>query len=460
MRNSAIRLLLALHTLLLFGLVAGILSTASRETAGQLVLWATAALVGSALAGWWSLRQQAGRAAEQILQACDQLGQGSQSDGVSLLGSALKDLRDAAAWAARERTQASQDRDRLATVLSSMWEGVVAVDVHERVLLANRASADLLQVKPQDAVGRPIREVIRASEIHEFVGAVLRGEAPEPIECLLPPSGRITRVGARVMGDGAGAVIAFHDISDLRRLERIRQEFVANVSHELKTPLTAIQACADTLSEGALGDPAAAERFLSRIHEQCARLGELIGDMLSLARIESGDVLLEIAPVDLGSLLQECVRQRNARAVAAGLELHVELRADVTLPADATALRTLVGNLVDNSLKYTPSGGEIHVRLERTAAHAIVSVQDTGIGIDRQHINRIFQRFYRVDSARSRASGGSGLGLAIVKHLTEQLGGTIEVSSEPQSGSTFRVSLPLQGPRCDETADPSGDESP
>jgi two-component system phosphate regulon sensor histidine kinase PhoR len=255
-------------------------------------------------------------------------------------------------------------------------------------------------------------------------------------------------VKADVIGPNApkGAVLTIHDISELRRLERIRREFVANVSHELKTPLTVIQACADTLAEGALDDPVAAQKFLGRIDEQSSRLAELINDMLDLGRIEASNEVLELEPVDPEQIIRECASQREGIAAANQISLTIELSTEqFFVDTDATSLRTLVGNLTDNAIKYTPAGGSVTLELDRTADEAIIRVRDTGIGIEREHINRIFQRFYRVDSARSRASGGSGLGLAICKHLAQQLNGEIDVESVPGTGSTFTLRLPLAG---------------
>lgn len=343
-------------------------------------------------------------------------------------------------------TRMEADRERLATILSSMTEGVIAIDRDERIVLANEASYAAMDGDAEKPIGRPLRELVRSVQIHDYVRAVLSGESPEPIECEFARSQRIVTVKADLIGDEKpkGAVLTIFDITDLRRLERIRREFVANASHELKTPLTVIQACSDTLLNGAMEDPVAAKKFLTRIDEQCGRLGELINDMLDLGRIEASQESLEIQTVDLAEVLRECVQQRESIAHANQLSLRVEMPGpSLTIESDPTSIRTLVSNLADNAIKYTAAGGSVTLELEAHDDAAVIRVRDTGIGIDREHINRIFQRFYRVDSARSRASGGSGLGLAIVKHLTQQLGGTIAVESEPAVGSTFIVTLPL-----------------
>ncbi|MFK7820975.1 MAG: sensor histidine kinase, partial [Planctomycetaceae bacterium] len=346
----------------------------------------------------------------------------------------------------RESANAMQaDRERLSAILSSMTEGVIAIDRSENIVLANDASLATMDKVPEQPLGRPLRELVRNVQIHEYVRAVLKGQSSSPIECELARSNRIVTVKADAIGDQepTGAVLTIHDISELRRLERIRREFVANVSHELKTPLTVIQACADTLADGAIEEPEPAKRFLNRIDEQCGRLAELINDMLDLARIEAGTEIVERKDVDVERVLRECVQQREHIAVNKQLAMTVKLLdSPVTIQSDLTAIRTLVGNLADNAIKYTPQGGSVSLELDCQDDDVIIRVRDTGIGIEREHINRIFQRFYRVDSARSRDSGGSGLGLAIVKHLVQQLGGSIEVESEPGAGTTFSVALP------------------
>lgn len=356
------------------------------------------------------------------------------------------ELANRAALVRESATRMEAERERLAAILSSMTEGVIAINRDESIVLANEASYAAMDKVPDDPIGRQLRELVRSKQIHDYVRSVLKGETPDPIECELARTNRIVTVKADAIGNPArGAVLTIHDITELRRLERIRREFVANVSHELKTPITVIQACADTLSEGAVEDPEPAKRFLNRIDAQCARLAELINDMLDLGRIEAGDDIVQSEPVDLERVLRECVQQRENIVATNQLSLTIELFCPpIEIQSDLTSVRTLVGNLTDNAIKYTPAGGSVVLELDQTDDSAIIRVRDTGIGIERQHIKRIFQRFYRVDSARSRASGGSGLGLAIVKHLAQQLGGNIEVESEFGEGSTFTVQLPLK----------------
>jgi two-component system phosphate regulon sensor histidine kinase PhoR len=409
--------------------------------------WVLVAIAGT-LASVGLIWQSRKRAAGRLQQLLSRFGPEHGSIFPSSPEQLALELSDRIDQVLTETARMESERERLAAILSSMTEGVIAIDREERILLANEASYAAMDSDPETPVGRPLRELVRNVQIHDYVRTILNGESQEPIECEVTRTNRIVTVKADVIGPNApkGAVLTIHDISELRRLERIRREFVANVSHELKTPLTVIQACADTLAEGALDDPVAAQKFLGRIDEQSSRLAELINDMLDLGRIEASNEVLELEPVDPEQIIRECASQREGIAAANQISLTIELSTEqFFVDTDATSLRTLVGNLTDNAIKYTPAGGSVTLELDRTADEAIIRVRDTGIGIEREHINRIFQRFYRVDSARSRASGGSGLGLAICKHLAQQLNGEIDVESVPGTGSTFTLRLPLAG---------------
>jgi two-component system phosphate regulon sensor histidine kinase PhoR len=235
-----------------------------------------------------------------------------------------------------------------------------------------------------------------------------------------------------------------HDVTELKRLEGLRQQFVANVSHELKTPLSSIKAYTETLLNGALDDPKHARHFLSRIDDQATRLHELILDLLSLARIESGQAAMEITDLPLKGVVASCLRDHLERAKASGLTIENQVKdSPLVVRADEEGLLQILGNLIDNAIKYTPAGGAITVRCRQEANQAVIEVADTGVGIEPEHHSRLFERFYRVDKARSRELGGTGLGLAIVKHLCQAMQGTVSVESQPGKGSVFGVRLPL-----------------
>ena len=410
---------------------------------GQAPVWIVIALVLSTVAAVVTIgrlkRELSLQAVRSILEPGESLTPPESTE------EALRVLRDRGDALRQKIRKMDVDREQLAAVLSSMTEGVIAIDRSEKIVVANEGSRAAMNESAGEVVGRPFRECVRSVQIHDLVRSALKTRKPDPIECELI-NNRIVTVAAAVIGDDAprGAVVTIHDISDLRRLERIRQEFVANISHELKTPVTAIQACGETLSNGAIDDPPAARRFLQRIDEQCDRLAELITDMLHLARIESGKEMLEIQSVDLERVMRDCARHREQMASANQLSISVDVQCEpFSIESDLTSIDTLLGNLADNAIKYTEPGGSVVLELDRTHDSAVIRVRDTGIGIERQHINRIFQRFYRVDSARSRGSGGSGLGLAIVKHLSQLLGGHVHVDSQQRVGTTFSVTLPL-----------------
>lgn len=240
-----------------------------------------------------------------------------------------------------------------------------------------------------------------------------------------------------------GAVLVLHDVTELRRLENLRREFVSNVSHELKTPLTTIQAYTETLLDGAINDPENNRKFLERIDEQAERLHKLILDLLSLARIEAAEDAYELLPVPVANTVQVCVDEYLPVAESKGVELQVQPPSEALVVwADDEGLLTVLNNLVDNAIKYTPSGGRVSIRWHVEGRRTVLEVEDTGIGIPKQHQSRVFERFFRVDKARSRELGGTGLGLAIVKHWVQVFGGTVEVASELGRGSLFTIRLP------------------
>ncbi|HEV8069784.1 MAG TPA: ATP-binding protein [Planctomycetaceae bacterium] len=346
----------------------------------------------------------------------------------------------------RKSRQLQESTERLETVLGSMVEGVVAVDDSQRILFANRAARNLLDMQVTNPVGRPIWEVIRHARIDEVIRTVLAGGEATSLEIDLPRKHAVVAVlASRLPGNPtSGVVLVFHNVTELRRLENIRREFVSNVSHELKTPLTAIQAYAETLLDGALDEPEHRTKFVERIGEQAGRLHALIQDLLRLAQIESGDNVFDVRAVEVSPVVRECIDEHLAVAESKSQRLVTQApAADLNVMADEEGLHTILGNLIDNAVKYTQDGGTISVRWRIDDGMARIDVQDNGPGIPAEHQSRIFERFYRVDRARSRDVGGTGLGLSIVKHLVQEFDGSIGISSEPGSGTTFTVRLPL-----------------
>jgi two-component system phosphate regulon sensor histidine kinase PhoR len=348
-------------------------------------------------------------------------------------------------------TQLTASHERQATVLGGMIEGVIAVDRRERVLFANAAAGRLFDFRPTMVEGRPLLEVVRNHTLEAAVNAALATRQPQRLETTQDSSDKtsVAIQATPLSGEPCpGVVIVMHDTTELRRLESLRRDFVANVSHELKTPLSSIKAYAETLRNGALDDREASVAFVERIQEQADRLHHLILDLLSLARIESTQQAFEIVPVSIQEVVGECLEHYRAVADSKHIALVAEpQQSGCFVRADREGLREIVDNLVDNAIKYTPDGGRVTVRWraidDPVGKVATIEVEDTGIGIASDALPRVFERFYRVDKARSRELGGTGLGLAIVKHLAQSFGGTVSVTSENGHGSTFRVSLPL-----------------
>jgi two-component system phosphate regulon sensor histidine kinase PhoR len=288
--------------------------------------------------------------------------------------------------------------------------------------------------------------VTRARPVAEAVSEAFAGDEPVVTEFDAPgPTRRTLSLRAtRLPGEPCpGVMIVLHDMTELRRLESLRRELVANVSHELKTPLAAIKGYAETLRLGAVNDPEHNLHFVRRIEEQADRLHALILDILQIARLESGQESFELNDIQISDMVEQCLHQFSEAAAAKQIELFAEEPScDITAFADEEGVQTILNNLVDNAIKYTPAGGRVIIRAAANGATVTFEVRDTGIGISEKELPRIFERFYRVDRARSRELGGTGLGLSIVKHLAQALGGSVSVESQPGAGSTFRVSLP------------------
>jgi len=392
-------------------------------------------------------------------------------DDLAELATAVNRLAGSAA--ARVAAVAAE-RDHLQGILASMSEGVLVVDGDGRAVLANPAFRRLFALAPGQVAGRRPRELSRRPELAEVVAEALAGGEARREDVEIEAGGAagegrrtLSLAGAALAGGavagaafaegragqaGAGAVVVARDTTAIARLARVRSDFVANVSHELKTPLSAIRGFSETLRDGALDEPATARRFLDRILDQCRRLQLLLDDLLTLSRLESPEAPLERRPVDLARLVERAVETVSPRAAERRVDVAVEAAAELPpLDGDPDSLERLVANLLDNAIKYNRPGGLVTVRLEPATAAAgagevALTVADTGIGIPAAARDRIFERFYRVDPSRSRDEGGTGLGLAIVKHVAQAHGGRVEVDSRPGHGSTFRVHLPAALP--------------
>lgn len=342
-----------------------------------------------------------------------------------------------------EHNRLEQSHIRLAVVLEAMVEGVIAIDRGERIMLANTAAVGLLDLKFDRVSEHPL-ESLRLPRLQDLVKAAIAGADQHRLEFAVPrTNSTVVAVVSRLPGQPSpGVVVVLHDVTDLRRLENLRREFVSNVSHELKTPLAAISAYTETLLDGALDDPAINRGFVSRIEEHADRLNSLILDLLELARLESDENAFEVEAVDIGPVLQASVSDHLNVARSKNLTLTLTSTEDGIFGlADPDGLRTIIDNLLDNAINYTPQSGEVSVRWGRDNDWVWIEVSDTGVGIAKEHQSRIFERFFRVDQARSREVGGTGLGLSIVKHLCQMFGGDITVKSRLGHGSTFTVRL-------------------
>jgi two-component system, OmpR family, phosphate regulon sensor histidine kinase PhoR len=357
----------------------------------------------------------------------------------------------------------SGERNQSSAILRSMVEGVAVIDAQERLVFCNRTFLEILNVDSASSEGRPVIEVVRNSELLGLIRRALQGEEglqtdiatgfiqQRNFSVTAAPVKALEAATPAALGNGAvadlkpsGAVVVLHDVTELRRLERVRQDFVANVSHEFKTPLTAIRGFAETLLSGALDDAKNNRRFLTIIRDHATRLDRLTDDLLKLARIEAGKLELEFFPVGLAELIEGCAETTLLKASRKQISIDIQIPPGLsTVRGDASLLREVLQNLLDNAVQYTGSGGRIQVTASSGARESVVSVTDTGIGIPLADQERIFERFYRVDAARSREAGGTGLGLSIAKHIVEAHGGRLWVESEVGRGSQFSFSIPL-----------------
>jgi two-component system phosphate regulon sensor histidine kinase PhoR len=322
---------------------------------------------------------------------------------------------------------------------------MLAVDARGLVVLANDALRRSLGLK--DLVGRHYLEAIRQTEVGDVIEEVLRTGKKKVVEAELLHLRRVHVVTGVPFpdADGAphGAVLTLHDVTERKRADRIRRDFVANASHELRTPLTSIRGFVEALEDGALAEPARAERFLGKIRAHADRMATLVEDLLALSRLEAGEVAPEWEDVRPSEVAEETAALFQDQAMRKGLALGWRDAGAPAVPTDSERVRRMLENLVDNAVKYTPEGGRVEIlSAPEGEGGASISVCDDGPGIGAEHLPRIFERFYRVDKARSRELGGTGLGLAIVKHIVTQAGGTVEARGARGRGLEVRCELP------------------
>jgi two-component system phosphate regulon sensor histidine kinase PhoR len=321
----------------------------------------------------------------------------------------------------------------------------VAIGDDDRILFANGAADRLLRTQASSSRNKQINDVVGLGVILPVVIQCRTAKKRKHVELTLGDGENVSILETHASpfkGERtAGVVVVLHDVTELRRLERVRRDFVANVSHELKTPLTSIKGYVETLQSGAKSDLEVLDRFLKRIDANASRLVELVQDILSLARAESQEAELRQTAVDIANVARQSVLTQEHVLTRKNISMNVKLANNILVKGDQEALRQVIDNLLTNAIKYTPEGGEVAVDLAQEGTEAVLRVKDTGVGIPAEHHARIFERFYRVDKHRSREDGGTGLGLSIVKHLVQSMHGKVSVSSEPGRGSTFMVQM-------------------
>ena len=414
------------------------------------IVFAVATLVILLLVLYWLSGREGARVA-QLERTAVRLGRGDlearalerPEDELGRLGRAM----NAMAADLRDRVEAlERERDEREHILAHMTDGVALIDADDHVVHANRRMVEILGATPP-APGTPLAELARSPGLVELVGDARGASRPVETELRLwTPQPRVARASAtRLDSGGRGAVLlVLHDLTEIELLNRVRQDFVANVSHELRTPLTSIRGYAETLLEGGLEDAEHRQGFVSVIREQAERLGALVEDLLSLAQLERPGAAPRRDEFDLREAAARQTAAFRARAEKGGLALGLEAGPPVPLHGDRRLIEQVLANLLDNALKYTERG-TVTVRVGARDGVAWCEVEDTGAGIPEDDQPRVFERFYRIDKARSREKGGTGLGLSIVKHVVLQHGGEVSLRSKPGQGSLFRFEIPRAG---------------
>ena len=336
----------------------------------------------------------------------------------------------------------SSERDKMTAILSNMADGILVVDGEGRVAMINRAAEKMLQYAADTALGHTFIEVVYDHEINDILQRCL-GTGEQQIGLVEIERGkRYLRVIATPIIGQPGCVVLLQDLTEFRHLETIRRDFIANISHELRTPTAALKILAETLYEGAIDDPTVARGFLNKINIETDRLAQMINELSELSRIESGETPLRLEPIDAGEMLAVVVERLKAQADRAGLSLAIDVPSGLPkMQADKEQVEQVIVNLLHNAIKFTPPGGDIALSAKAEGDNILISVTDTGVGIPTDDLPRIFERFYKADKAR--AGGGTGLGLAIAKHIIESHDGKIWAESVEGKGTTLNFTLPL-----------------
>lgn len=391
----------------------------------------------------------------RMTEAAEAMSQGDYDRRISVtqkdeLGTLAAAFNRMAKGSAQRMAEITLERNRLSSIFAGMVEGVIDVDQQQKIVHINQVAADLLDLSVKDCIDQPIWEQVRVAEIITALEQALNKREVVKTQMRRPSAedDQVVDIYAAALYDEKqeliGAVIVLHDISELDHLERIRRDFVANASHELKTPITAIRGLTETILDDSEMPEDVRQDFIKKVHAQSLRLSSLVSDLMTISRLESDHQEKSFASFDLVELVRRSVTASKQVCEEKQLDLQLDLpNAALMINGEIQAISQLVDNLIDNATKYTDVAGAISVSLRREDKVALLTVKDSGIGISPQLQQRIFERFYRIDKARSRELGGTGLGLSIVKNIAEQHGGSVSVKSQPGVGSTFSVSLPL-----------------
>ncbi|TYS19719.1 cell wall metabolism sensor histidine kinase WalK [Rossellomorea vietnamensis] len=348
----------------------------------------------------------------------------------------------------QEMTSAQEiQQNRLTTLIENMGSGLLLIDHRGYAIMTNRAFKEFFSITSERFVNERYYDVIKFPEVNKLVEEIFMTEQKVRKQLLLPL--QIERkhfevYGAPIIGtkeEWKGIVLVFHDITELKKLEQMRKDFVANVSHELRTPITSIKGFSETLLDGAMNDKETTKAFLNIILNESDRLQSLITDLLDLSKMEKQGFQLHVHKADISVILQEVVAILEKKPEKKEIQLTLHADEPSVAEVDSMRMKQVFINLIGNAITYTPAEGKVTVSVSQTVSTVVIEIKDSGIGIDEEEIPRIFERFYRVDKARSRDSGGTGLGLAIVKHLVEAHGGQIGVESKVNEGTTFKVTL-------------------
>ncbi|MCX5869387.1 MAG: ATP-binding protein [Deltaproteobacteria bacterium] len=425
----------------------------------QKILWGCLVVAVIAALAAWFIARRISKPLEQMKLGAERFAMGDfagrmQAEGAEEVAGLARALNEMAVQLDGRIQTIVRQHSQLQAVFASMVEGVITVDTEERVLDVNQSGAQLLNVDPEKIRGKSILLAVRNTHLQNFVKNALASASPMEGEfsSRMGADGQekyFYAHGARLQdsqGHITGALIVINDVTSLRRLESMRRDFVANVSHELKTPITSIEGFAETLLDGALDEPEDARRFVEIIGKQAARLHAIVEDLLALSRVEQEakreEIVLQELPI--AEVLQSAIQTCSSRAEKENVSISLACAPTITAGINPALFEQAVVNLLDNAVKYSGKGSEIKVEAEIKAGEVLIRVCDNGVGIASQDIFRIFERFYRVDKARSAKLGGTGLGLSIVKHIVQAHHGRVSVESSPGKGSIFTIHLPVR----------------